>query len=159
MSTPALLLTTKLYLPPARPNLVTRPRLIERLKEGLARPLTLVSAPAGFGKTTLVTDWLNRAERPFTWLALDESDNDPARFLAYFVAALQKIDPAIGQATQAMLQSLSRQPPPPEAILTSLINDIAATPRPFVLILDDYHLIHTLPIHQQLAFLLEHQPP
>jgi LuxR family maltose regulon positive regulatory protein len=156
VSTPALLLTTKLYLPPARPNLVTRPRLIERLKEGLARPLTLVSAPAGFGKTTLVTEWLHSAERPFTWLSLDEGDNDPARFLAYFVAALQKIDPAIGQAALAMLQT--PQPPSPEALLTSLINDIAATSQPFVLVLDDYHLIHTLPIHQQLAFLLEHQP-
>jgi len=157
VSTPAPLLTTKLCLPPARPNLVTRPRLIERLNEGLARPLTLISAPAGFGKTTLVTEWLHSAARPFTWLSLDEGDNDSARFLAYFVAALQKIDPAIGQAARAMLQA--PQPPPPEALLTSLINDIAAAPQPFVLVLDDYHLIHTLPIHRQLAFLLEHQPP
>ena len=157
MSTPAPLLTTKLCLPPARPNLVTRWRLIEKLKEGLARPLTLVSAPAGFGKTTLISEWLNSAARPFTWLSLDESDNDPARFLAYFVAALQKIDPAIGQAAQGMLQA--PPPPPPEAFLTSLINDIAAAPQPFILVLDDYHFVHTLPIHQQLAFLLEHQPP
>src|SRR5574341_2391762 len=151
------LLTTKLSIPPLRPDLVQRLRLFERLKEGLARPLTLVSAPAGFGKTTLVTEWLNSAERPFAWLSLDESDNDPARFLTYFVAALQKIDPAIGQAALAMLQA--PPPPPPEAFLTSLINDIAAAPQPFILVLDDYHFIHTLPIHQQLTFLLEHQPP
>ncbi len=157
MATP--LLTTKLYIPPVRPELVSRPRLIERLNAGLLsrRKLTLISAPAGFGKTTLVTEWLSRAERPFAWLSLDENDNDPARFLTYFLAALQRVDPNIGQAAQAMLQT--PQPPPPEAFLTSLINDIAATPQPFVLVLDDYHLIHTLPIHQQLAFLLEHQPP
>jgi len=157
------LLTTKLYIPPVRPELVSRPRLIERLNEGMAHKLTLISAPAGFGKTTLVTEWLNSlkaagsAGRPFTWLSLDENDNDPARFLTYLVAALQRMDPAIGQAAQAMLQA--PQPPPPEPLLTALINDIAAIPRPFVLVLDDYHLIHTLPIHQQLAFLLDHQPP
>jgi LuxR family maltose regulon positive regulatory protein len=155
MSTP--LLTTKLYIPPVRPNLVSRPRLIERLNAGLDRKLTLISAPAGFGKTTLVTEWLNGAERPFTWLSLDESDNDPARFTTYFLAALQRVDPTIGQAAQAMLQA--PQPPPPEAFLTSMINDVAAIPQPFVLVLDDYHLIHTLPIHQQLTFLLAHQPP
>lgn len=153
------LLATKLSIPPLRPDLVPRPQLIDRLDEGLwlGHKLTLVSAPAGSGKTTLVTEWLNSAERPFTWLSLDDSDNDPARFLAYFVAALRKIDPAIGQAALAMLQT--PQPPPPEAFLTSLINDIVAVPQPFILVLDDYHLIHTLPIHQQLAFLLEHQPP
>ena len=155
MTTP--ILATKLYIPPVRPELVSRPRLIERLNAGLHRKLTLISAPAGFGKTTLVTEWLNSAERPFTWLSLDENDNDPARFLTYLVAALQKTDPVIGQAAQAMMQA--PQPPPPESLLTTLINDIAATPHPFALVLDDYHLIHTLPIHQQLAFLLEHQPP
>ena len=155
MSSP--ILTTKLYIPPVRPELVSRPRLIERLNAGLHRKLTLVSAPAGFGKTTLVTEWLNSAGRPCTWLSLDEEDNDPARFLTYLVAALQRVDPNIGQAAQAMLQA--PQPPPPEPLLTSLINDIAATPQPFILVLDDYHLIHTLPIHQQLAFLLAHQPP
>jgi len=159
------LLTTKLYIPPVRPELVSRPRLIERLNAGRLsrRKLTLISAPAGYGKTTLVTEWLNslkatgRAERPFTWLSLDENDNDPALFTTYFVAALQRIDPAIGQATQTMLQA--PQPPPPESLLTSLINDIAATSIPFVLVLDDYHLIHTPPIHQQLTFFLAHQPP
>ncbi len=156
------LLQTKLYVPPARPEMVPRLRLIERLNAGLERKLILISAPAGFGKTTLVTEWLNSlkaagsAERPFTWLSLDEDDNNPARFLTYLLAALQRIDPAIGQAAQAMLQA--PQPPPPQSFLTSLINDIVATPHPFVFVLDDYHLIHTLPIHQQLAFLLDHQP-
>jgi hypothetical protein len=97
---------------------VPRPRLIEQLNAGLHRRLTLVSAPPGYGKTTLVTGWLNSAERPFTWLSLDENDNDPARFFTYLVAALQKIDPDIGQAAQAMLQA--PPPPPPEALLTSL---------------------------------------
>jgi LuxR family maltose regulon positive regulatory protein len=157
------ILQTKLYIPPIRPELVSRPRLIERLNAGLCqnqgfgRKLTLVSAPAGFGKTTLVTEWLNRSEHRFTWLSLDEGDNDLARFFTYFVAALQKIDANVGQAAQAMLQA--PQPPPPETVLTSLINDIAASSSPFVLILDDYHLIDAPPIHQQLAFLLEHQPP
>jgi LuxR family maltose regulon positive regulatory protein len=162
------LLTTKLNIPPVRSGLVPRPRLTERLNEGVTRmpsprKLTLVSAPAGFGKTTLVAEWLTHrrasgdAGRPVAWLSLDEEDNDPARFFTYLVAALQTVDPDIGQAAQAMLQA--PQPPPPEPLLTSLINDVAATPRPFVLVLDDYHLIHTLPIHRQLAFLLEHQPP
>ncbi len=155
MTTP--LLQTKLYIPPTRPELVPRPRLIERLHTRPNRKLTLISAPAGFGKTTLVTEWLTNSEQPFTWLSLDEGDNDPARFFTYFVAALQKIDSNVGQAAQAMLQA--PQPPPPEALFSSLINDIAATPTPFVLVLDDYHLIDAPHIHQQLAFLLEHQPP
>jgi LuxR family maltose regulon positive regulatory protein len=141
---------------------------VERLNEGLlaGRRLALVSAPAGFGKTTLVAEWaaslasvwewLRAAERPCAWLSLDEGDNDPARFLTYLVAALQGVDSNIGRSAQAMLQT--PQPASPEAILTSLINDISATPNPFVLVLDDYHLIRTLPIHQQLTFLLEHQP-
>jgi LuxR family maltose regulon positive regulatory protein len=152
-----LLLRTKLYVPPGRTELVSRLRLLERLRAGLDRKLTLVSAPAGFGKTTLVAEWLADVERPVTWLSLDENDNDPARFLAYFLTALQQVDPGIGQAAQVMLQA--PQPPPPEALLTSLLNDVAFTPDAFVLVLDDYHLIQTLPIHQQLVFWLEHQPP
>jgi len=153
-----LLLTTKLHMPPARPELVPRPRLVERLNAGARAglKLTLISAPAGYGKTTLVTAWLTGTERSFTWLSLDENDNDPSRFFTYLVAALQKIAPDIGQVAQALASA--PQPPPPESLLTTLINDIAATPQPFVLVLDDYHLIHTLPIHQQLTFLLEHQP-
>jgi len=157
-------LTTKLHAPPARPGLVPRPHLTERLNRGLAGPgdsfvrrVTLICAPAGFGKTTLVTQWLSSAPRPFTWLSLDEGDNDPARFFTYLVAALQAVDATIGQGAQATLQA--RRQPPTEALLTDLINDIAATPAPLALVLDDYHVIQTLSIHQQLSFLVEHQPP
>jgi LuxR family maltose regulon positive regulatory protein len=152
----APLLTTKLHVPSIRPELVARPRLLERLKEGLERRLTLVSAPAGYGKTTLVTHWLHEAGRPLAWLTLETNDNDAARFLAYLMAALKGIDPKIGQAVEPMLAM--PQPPPPESILTALINDIAAVEEPFALVLDDYHLISTLAIHERLAFLLDHQP-
>jgi LuxR family maltose regulon positive regulatory protein len=179
------LLHTKLYIPPPRPDLVSRPRLIERLNEGLHRTLTLISAPAGFGKTTLVSSWIDHlagAQRsragpelveggaeekhisphPHTpaqvaWLSLDEADNDPVRFLAYFIAALQTIEANIGKGTLSVLQS--PQPPPTEAVLTSLINEIAALPDRLVLVLDDYHLIESQPIHDALTFLLEHLPP
>jgi len=161
---PMALLATKLYVPAPRAELVPRSRLVERLNVSLGQcRLTLISAPAGFGKTTLVASWLSepkpeaKTENRVAWLSLDENDNDPARFTTYLLAALQQIDGQIGQSAQAMMQS--SQPPPPDLFLTSLINDIAATPQPFILVLDDYHLIHTLPIHRQLAFLLEHQPP
>jgi len=151
------LLQTKLYAPPMRPERVSRPRLIEQLNAGPNRRLTLVSAPAGFGKTTLVAEWLSGADRPHAWLSLDEDDNDPVRFLTYLVAALRQVDPNTGQAVLTMMQS--PQPPPPHVLLTALINDVTAVSRPSILVLDDYQEIHTLSIHQQLAFLLEHQPP
>ena len=102
MSLPVL--ATKLYVPPLRPNIVRRPRLIERLNEGLHRKLTLISAPAGFGKTTLVSEWLAGCGQPVAWLSLDEGDNDPARFLAYLVAALQTISKNIGDGVLGALQ-------------------------------------------------------
>jgi LuxR family maltose regulon positive regulatory protein len=155
----ARLLTTKLYVPPIRPELVPRPRLIERLNEGLrsGHRLTFVSAPAGFGKTTLIAEWLGGVDRPYTWLSLDDSDNDPTRFFTYLLAAVQNVDPGIGHAAQAMLQD--PQSRSFEPLLTSLVNDIAAASSPFVLVLDDYHLIRLPPIHEQLTFLLERQPP
>ena len=137
MSTP--LLATKLYIPPPRPNVVLRPRLIERLNEGLHRKLTLISAPAGFGKTTLVSAWIASCERQVAWLSLDEADSDPTRFLTYLVAALQTVAPTIGAGLLGVLQS--PQPPPPEAILTTLLNDITTIPDQFVLVLDDFHVI------------------
>jgi LuxR family maltose regulon positive regulatory protein len=152
----ATLLTTKLHVPPLRSEFVSLSRLTRRLQEGLEGKLTLVSAPAGYGKTTLVTHWLHDAGRPLAWLTLDASDNDPTRFLAYLVAALQTIDHSIGQTVEPMLTT--PQPPQPKSILTALINDIAKTEEPFVLVLDDYHLISTLGIHERLAFLLDHQP-
>ena len=179
---PALLtapvLTTKLYAPPLRPNLVPRPRLTQQLAQGL-RPgckLLLVSAPAGFGKTTVVTEWLNqnaevRSEKvegklqPFdpsgfhlspshvVWLSLDEEDNDPVRFLTYLVAALQKLGPAIGQSLRHLPQM-----PPAESLTVLLINDLAAVSAPFVLVLDDFHLIRIPLIHDVVNHLVERQP-
>ncbi len=155
MSTP--ILSTKLYIPPSPPKVVFRPRLIERLNRGLHCKLTLISAPAGFGKTTLVSEWVAGCERPSAWLSLDEGDNDPTRFLAYLVAALQTMAANIGKGVLGMLQS--PQPPPTESILTALLNEIAALPDNFVLILDDYHVIDAKPIDQALTFLVEHLPP
>lgn len=156
------LLRTKLTLPPQQPNLVARPHLVARLNEGL-RPgcrLVLISAPAGFGKTTLVASWLRQAGCPVAWLSLDEDDNDPVRFLAYLVAALQTVDPAIGQGVAGALQSL--QPPAVEALLAALVNQMAAaanaTEAPTLLVLDDAHLLTAPSIHRMLDFLLIHLP-
>src|SRR5437588_1426780 len=154
---PTPILATKLYIPRLRPNVVSRPRLIERLNEGLHRKLTLISAPAGFGKTTLVSEWVEGIERASAWLSLDEGENDPARFLAYLVAALQTIAATIGEGVLGMLQS--SQPPPPEAILTALLNEITTLPDHFVLVLDDYHVIDAKPVDHALTLLLEHLPP
>jgi len=153
------LLTTKLYMPPVSPRLVLRPRLIQRLEEGLrlGQRLTLASAPAGFGKTTLLSEWLRQVDRPVTWLSLDEGDNDPVRFFAYLLAALQSIDPDIGQTAETILKA--PQPPPPEPLVASLTNDIAGTAQRFILVLDDYHLIEAPPIHDTVSFLLDHMPP
>jgi len=214
MATP--LLQTKFYIPPFRPELVPRPRLVERLEEGvrLGRQLTLISAPAGFGKTTLLSEWMAshrrggprlerrgdvvppptaavgraRTARPggrlvprdivpsagartaplqVAWLSLDPGDADLARFLAYLIAALQAAlqripalrEAGVGDAALAMLDASLPQPPPVEAILTALINEIAALSATFVLVLDDYHLIQAQPVHDALTFLLDHLPP
>ena len=160
MSTP--ILATKLYIPSPRPNVVLRPRLIERLNQGLwqsrgfVRKLTLISAPAGFGKTSLVSEWLHQSEIPAVWLSLDEGDNDLTRFLAYLIAALQIVEADLGSGALSLLQS--PQPPPTELILTSLINKVAATAQDFILVLDDYHVIQIRPIHDALTFLLDHLP-
>jgi len=151
------LLQTKLYAPPPRPELVSRPRLIERLNAGFHCKMILISAPAGFGKTTLVSEWVHDSGRPVAWLSLDEGDNDPTRFLAYLIAALQTIGAKIGKGELSALQS--SQPPPTEAILTALLNEIAAIPDRMVLVLDDYHLIEAQAIHDALAFLIERLPP
>jgi LuxR family maltose regulon positive regulatory protein len=155
MATPVLV--TKLFLPSPRPTVVPRPRLIERLNEGLHRNLTLISAPAGFGKTTLVSAWVAGCGRSTAWLSLDDGDNDPARFLAYLVAAVRTIAADPGAGVPAELQSA--QPPPTEAILTALLNEITTLPGGFVLVLDDYHLIDAKPVDDALTFLLEHLPP
>jgi len=161
----AAILTTKLYVPPHRPGLVSRPRLIERLSAGLDRKLTLISAPAGSGKTTLLSEWANRrvGERAnggaIAWLSLDEGDNDLTRFLTYLVAALQTIDADIDKDVLDALQS--PQLLPLESLLSLLLNDLAAVSLAsrYVLALDDYHVIHTAAIHEAMAFLLDHLPP
>ena len=154
---PTPILATKLYIPPPRPQVVLRPRLIERLNEGLHRKLTLISAPAGFGKTTLVSEWVAGRERPVAWLSLDEGDSDPTRFLTYLVAALQTIAAEIGKGVLGVLQS--PQPPSTESILTTLLNEITTIPDHFVLVLDDYHAIDAQAVDYALTFLLEHLPP
>ena len=151
MSTP--ILTTKLYIPPPRSNAVPRTRLIARLNEGLHRKLTLIAAPAGFGKTTLLSAWLADCGRPVAWLSLDEGDSDTTRFLSYLVAALQTITPTIGTAVLGLLQSAQ---PPIEAILTALLNDIATLAQPAILVLDDYHLIDAKPVDTALTLSLIH---
>jgi len=165
-----LLITTKLFIPPTRPELVPRPRLIGQLNEGLHRKLTLISAPAGFGKTTLVTEWLDHLrldtaiesqnEYRIAWLSLDENDNDPTRFLVYFIAALNRGEgtkTAVGEGALDMLQS--PQPPPTEVVLTRLINEIATIPDSIILALDDYHVIESSQIDDVLNFTLDNLPP
>jgi LuxR family maltose regulon positive regulatory protein len=156
---PAPILATKLYIPPPRPGIVPRLCLVARLNEGLAagRKLALISASAGFGKTTLASEWIAGCNRPVAWLSLDEGDNDPTRFLTYLIAALQTIAPNIGKGALAALQS--PQPPSTESILTTLLNDIVALSDSFILVLDDYHMIDSEPIDRALTFLLDHLPP
>jgi LuxR family maltose regulon positive regulatory protein len=149
-----------LSVPSARPSLVTRLRLSERLEEGSGCKLTLISAPAGFGKTTLLSMWLSvssRSGRPAVWLSLDPGDNDPARFWRYFIAAAARLCPGAGDTALVLLQS--PQAPPIEAILTTLLNELAELPADAVLVLDDYHLIKSQTIYEALAFLIEHLPP
>ncbi|MCB0169891.1 MAG: tetratricopeptide repeat protein [Anaerolineae bacterium] len=175
---PTPVLTTKLYIPQPRPELVPRPRLLQKLTDGITpqRRLTLVSAPAGFGKTTLVSHWLTQNDdvgmtngdpkihhssfiihhSDVAWLTLEESDNDLGRFLTYVVAALQQVEPDVGQTVRGALQAA--QLPPVESLLTALINDIAALDRHIVLVLDDYHTVEIDDIHDALSFLMEHLP-
>ena len=157
---PTPILATKLYIPRLRPHVVIRPRLIERLNEGLHRKLTLISAPAGFGKTTLASAWVASCDRQVAWLSLDEGDSDPTRFLTYLVAALRTIAANIGEGVLGVLQSPQPTHQPPTAsILTALLNEITTIPDNFVLVLDDYHVIDAKPIDHALTYLVEHLPP
>ena len=153
------LLTTKLYVPPQRSNLVPRPRLAARLGEALhlGHRLTLISAKAGSGKTTVVSEWLHQQDRPAAWLSLDASDNDPRRFFSYLVAALQQLDVRIGQAVLSRLEMPGRSQA--EAAMAALVNKVTASSPPCLLVLDDYHLIQDEFVHQAIGFLVEHQPP
>ena len=145
-----------------------RARLIERLKQGTEGKLTLVSAPAGFGKTTVLAEWVaatRASERPAAWVSLDQSDNDPALFWAYFITALQTVHSGLGESALSLLRS--PQPPPIEALLGILLNEITTISHEpptdsghgFVLVLDDYHVIDAQPVHSGIAFLLDHLPP
>jgi LuxR family transcriptional regulator, maltose regulon positive regulatory protein len=161
-----LLLETKLYVPPASRRLVPRPRLSERLDRGAAAKLMLVSAPAGFGKTTLLAEWLAAppavpaapaGERPAAWLSLDRGDNHPGTFWAYVIAALQKVVPGVGVDALSLLRV--SPPTPIETVLTTLLNDLGAADGDLVLVLDDYHVIDVPEVQKGMAYLLDHVPP
>lgn len=156
-ASPVALLATKLYLPSVSALGVSRPHLTARLDEVLSRPLTVIAAPAGFGKTTLAAEWCAAHKPLVAWLALDETDNDPTRFWTYVVAAFRTLAPGLGAAAHDVLQLVPQ--PPVETILTTLLNELAAHPTPLVLVLDDYHLITAPPIHHALNFLLDHSTP
>lgn len=159
------LLATKFHIPPWRAGLIARPRLLEQLQRGLdeKRKLSLISAPAGYGKTTLVTEWIvslqsTNLPEPSKrcWLSIEEADNDPLRFMRYFLAAFQQADPALSAQAQSLLE-MPNLPPLP-ALLDDLLNNLAAVEAPLVLVLDDYHLITNPQIHQALEYFLDHQP-
>jgi LuxR family maltose regulon positive regulatory protein len=160
---PGPLLETKLYVPRSRRPLVPRPRLSERLDRGTGSTLTLVSAPAGFGKTTLLTEWLAAGpaapagERLVAWLSLDRADNGPASFWTYVIAALRTVASGVGESALTLLQA--PQPPLIETVLTALLNDLGATADDIVLVLDDYHVIDASDVQDGMAFLLDHLPP
>jgi LuxR family transcriptional regulator, maltose regulon positive regulatory protein len=151
------IINTKLYLPPPRRGAVARTRLIERLQEGLPGKLTLVAAPAGFGKSTIVGEWVTGCKQPSAWVSLDEADQDPICLLTYLVAALQTIDPSVGIQAMAMLQATPATTT--RAILTVLLNELATITTDWIVVLDDYHLASSTESDQALQFFLEHMPP
>lgn len=153
------LLLTKLYAPPPRPSPVPRPRLVARFNAGISRRLTLLSAPAGFGKTTLLCEWRAASpanEMPCAWLSLDAGDNDPQRFWEYVIAALRSVQAEVGVTARSLLGTYPA--PPIERVLGLLLNDLGTTPKELLLILDDYHHIESAAIHEGMAFLLAHLP-
>ncbi len=159
MDQPLSPLSTKLHLPPLRADVVLRMRLLERLEAGVreGRTLTLISAPAGFGKTTLISAWLQQSRRQAAWLSVDRSDNDPIRFWRYVIAALQTIEGSWGAVALAMLAA--PQSPPLESVVTTLINDLADSAKSIVFVIDDYHALTDLSIHTSVDFFLDHVPP
>ena len=151
------ILSTKFFIPTNRSTTVSRMHLIERVEQGLNRKLTLISAPAGFGKTSLLADSVGNFNIPIGWLSLDEQDNDKTRFLKYFINALQQIEKGVGE--NILLALRSQQPLETEILVAGLINEIADIDHPFVVVLDDYHVITDSEIQQILLFLLDNQPP
>lgn len=158
---PSSLLATKLYLPPQPIGYVPRPHLVKRLQQGLeqGQQLTLISAPAGYGKTQLVVEWIRHENLPAAWVSLDTGDNDFVRFVRYLIAALQKLHPEIGDASLQLLQNA--QLPSVEGLLTPLVNELTTLPasQPNLLVLDDYHLIQAQAVQDAVAFLVEYLPP
>lgn len=155
-SVPDVLLQTKFHIPATERSLIPRKQLHARLNEGLDGGLTLVCAPAGFGKTTLLSSWLSETTQPAAWLSLDELDNEAARFLRYFVAALENVA-AVDPTLSELLQSGSR--PEPHLVFTHLLNSLAAQPQPLILVLEDFHVISDQAVLEGLAFLVDHAPP
>ena len=157
------LLTMKLYAPPLRPGLVHRLRLLQKMNVGLqeGRSLTLITAPAGYGKTTLALEWLTHLDRAYGWLSLDRADNHPLQFLTYLIAALGDVDENMRAILESILEQQVHQDETTrvQSVLTALVNQLAKVETPFTLVLDDYHAITDLMVHQALEFVLEHQPP
>ena len=151
------LLKTKLYVPEPSSNTVSRSRLRERLDQSLSAKLTLVAAPAGFGKTTLISCWLQKCGQAFAWVSLDEADNDEPIFWAYVIAALQQAGERSGQVLLSGFDLA--QLPPPLIFLTRLINELTAHQQKIVLVLDDYHVISNAAIHEYVLFLINNLPP
>ncbi|HJS28809.1 MAG TPA: hypothetical protein VJ768_04275, partial [Anaerolineales bacterium] len=150
------ILSTKLAVPTLRSRLVARSRLIHELNQGMNCGFVLISAPAGYGKSTLLRAWVDQTDLACTWLSLDEGDNHPVRFLAYLTAALRKIDPSVGEALGISLRASPLSDI--DILLTPLINELAQADLPLCLILDDYHTIQNQLVHQMIGFLLEHRP-
>jgi LuxR family maltose regulon positive regulatory protein len=151
------LLRTKFFIPPIRSSQIARPRLSELIDRGLDRAIILVSAPAGYGKTTLVSNWLKEKNIPSAWLSLDAGDNDPIRFLQYLIAALAPLAPGVEAEAFGMLQGV--QITQFENIINLLVNELDSFPEPFVLVLDDFHVIHSEAILKILAHFTDHLPP
>jgi ATP/maltotriose-dependent transcriptional regulator MalT len=153
-------LATKLHVPRPPLQLVRRPHLVERLQQAVERPLTLIAAPAGFGKTTLLSTWLEHASLPAAWLSLEQDDDDLTRFWSYVFTALARVHQGLGTSALSLLQASPLSPLPPiESVLTVWINELATLPHEMALVLDDYHLITAPPIHRAVTYLVDHLPP
>jgi ATP/maltotriose-dependent transcriptional regulator MalT len=152
-----VLLATKLRVPRSRRDVLVRPRLLDRIEEAAARELLLVSAPAGFGKSTLLTEWARTTTRPVGWASLDSDDNDPVRLWRYVVAAVEQVHPGLEERVLPLLDTPDQ--PTPEAVVTAVVNELTAGPSEFTVVLDDYHVIESPAIQTGIAFLLERLPP
>ncbi len=159
MATP--LMRTKFYIPPLQPGIVHRPRLTQMINEGLGRKITLISAPVGFGKSTLLSEWIPTSRRPVAWLSLEDADNDPTRFWAYFLAALQMLQQDLVKEALAFYvpEGQPLELAQLESFITLLVNFLSDHPQDIALVLDDYHQIHNQVIHNGIAFLIDHLPP